>query len=287
MSDNVKEDIDKNEKILQLVNNASEFVGTTIASLALGMLSGDFFTTTAVGIGGKALEIGIRMLGNEISERMIGPREKIRAGAAFAFALVDIHQRTKNGEKVREDGFFDKDITGRSKNEEILENVILKCQREPEEKKIRYIPKVYVNTVFEQEISADLSHKIIKSAEQLTYQQLCILSMVGRRESTEEFPTTFQVDFSLELSKLLHDCFELVTNGYIQGGLSLTFSGQLPRYETLNPHTMHLENIGIAIFNLMNLHDIPDDDIEPIAKLLHWKKKIIPDSGEVSWNPAI
>ena len=287
MSDNVKKDIDKNEKILQLVNNASEFVGTTIASLALGMLSGDFFTTTAVGIGGKALEIGIRMLGNEISERMIGPREKIRAGAAFAFALVDIHQRTKNGEKVREDGFFDKDITGRSKNEEILENVILKCQREPEEKKIRYIPKVYVNTVFEQEISADLSHKIIKSAEQLTYQQLCILSMVGRRESTEEFPTTFQVDFSLELSKLLHDCFELVTNGYIQGGLSLTFSGQLPRYETLNPHTMHLENIGIAIFNLMNLHDIPDDDIEPIAKLLHWKKKIIPDSGEVSWNPAI
>ena len=166
--------------------------------------------------------------------------------------------------------FFDKDFSDRSKDEEILENVILKCQREPEEKKIRYISNVYVNTVFEQEISADLSHKIIKSAEQLTYQQLCILSMVGRKEKGQEFPTSFEAEFSLELSKLLHDCFELHTNGYIQGGLSLTFSGQLPRYETLTPHNMHLENIGVTIFKLMNLQDIPDSDIVPIAKLLDW-----------------
>ena len=109
--------------------------------------------------------------------------------------------------------------------------------------------------------------------------------MVGRRENTEEFLRDFQVDFSLESSKLLHDCFELVTNGYIQGGLTLTHSGRLPRYETLNPYTMHLENIGIATFNLMNLHDIPDDDIAPIAKLLDWERHILPENGKVSWNP--
>lgn len=287
MTENFEKDTEMNEGIIQLIDNSTEIAGSTISSLAVGLLTGDPITAVVTGMGGKALEIGFKMIGNEISRRMIGPREKVRAGAALAFALAGIHQRLENGEKPRQDGFFDKDFSGRSKNEEILENAILKCQREPEEKKTLYIAKVYENTVFEQEVSANLSHKIIKSAEQLTYQQLCILSMVGRRENTEEFRRDFQFDFSLELSKLLHDCFELVTNGYIQGGLSLTFSGQLPRYETLNPYTMHLENIGIATFNLMNLQDIPDDDIIPIAKLLHWKKSVSPESGEGSWNPEI
>ena len=149
----------------------------------------------------------------------------------------------------------------------------------------------YENTAFEQEISADLSHKIIKSAEQLTYQHFCILSMVGRRENDEDalrdFQPNPQLDPPLKLSKLLHDCFELVTNGYIQGGLTFTFNGRLPQYETLNPNSMLLENIGRALFSLMNLQDIPDDDIVPIAELLHWEKSTLPENGEVSWNPEI
>ena len=115
--------------------------------------------------------------------------------------------------------------------------------------------------------------------------------MVGRRKNEEEAPGGFQLnprlDHSLELSKLLHDCFELVTNGYIQGGLTLTFSGRLPQYETLNPKSLYLERIGIALFKLMDLQDIPDDDIIPIAKLLHWEKDVSSESGEVSWNPKI
>ncbi|MCY4553631.1 MAG: hypothetical protein OXC79_08150 [Candidatus Poribacteria bacterium] len=291
MTENFEKDTEMNEGILQLIDNSTEIAGSTISSLAVGLLTGDPIAAAVAGIGGKALEIGFKMIGNEISQRTIGQREKVRAGAAIAFALAGIRQRLENGEKPRQDGFFDKDISGRSKNEEILENAILKCQREPEEKKTRYIAKIYENSIFEQEISADLSHKIIKSAEQLTYQQLCILSMVGRRKNEEEAPGDFQLnprlDHSLELSKLLHDCFELVTNGYIQGGLTLTSSGRLPQYETLNPKSLYLERIGIVLFKLMDLQDIPDDDIIPIAKLLHWEKDVSSESGEVSWNPKI
>ena len=285
MTKNFENDSEKNEGILQLVNNSSEIAGSTIASLAAGLLSGDPIAATVFGIGGKALEIGFRMIGNEISERMIGPREKVRVGAAIAFAIAGIRQRLENGENLREDSFFYRNHTDRSNADEVLENVVLKVQREPEEKKIPYISSIYENTVFEQEVSADLGHKIIKSAEQLTYQHLCILSMVGRREETEEFPRTFQDDSSLELSKLKHDCFELVTNGYIQGGFSMNTVGRLPRYENINPNTMYIEKIGLATFTLMNLQNIPDEDIIPIAKLLRWEKKISPESEEVLWNP--
>ena len=206
-------------------------------------------------------------------------------------AAEGIRKRLESRESVRDDGFFDKNHIERSDADDILENMVLKVQREPEEKKIPYISKIYENTAFEQEISADLSHKIIKSSEQLTYQQLCILSMVGRRKNGKDMLSDFQLNpqpnFSLELSKLLHDCFELVTNGYIQGGLTLISSGRLPQYETLNPKSLYLENIGIALFKLMNLQNIHDDDIIPIAKLLRWEKSVSPESGEVSWNPKI
>ena len=245
----------------------------------------------------EALEPGLRIIYKalqniveDFAERMLSEAENRRVCDALILASQGIHKRMKdNNEIPRADGFFDKDFSGRSRDQEIIENVLLKCQREPEEKKIPYISNAYVNIVFESEVSADLGHKIIKSAEQLTYQQLCILSMVGRRENDEDILKDFQLnpqrDHPLELSKLLHDCFELVTNGYIQGGLTLTFSGRLPQYETLNPNSMLLENIGIAIFNLMSLQDITDEDIIPIAKLLGWEKKILPESGEASWNP--
>lgn len=257
MTENFKNDSEKNEGVLQLINNSSEIVGGAIVGLAAGLLSGDPAEATVFGVGGKALEIGFKMIGNEISERMSGPREKVRAGAAISFAIVGISKRLKNGESLRKDGFFDENHTKRSNCDEVLENVILKAQREPEEKKIPYISSIYENTAFEAEISANLSHKIIKSAEQLTYQQLCILSMVGKRENDEDaledFQPNPQLNHPLELSKLLHDCFELVTNGYIQGGLTLIFSGRLPQYETLNAKSLYLENIGIALFRLMNL----------------------------------
>lgn len=275
MSDNI------GLKLIKQVIEYGSIIGGPLASSALqGTIPEEVLE-----IGIPVLSNSLKNIGQECAERMLSPRENLRVGSALILAAKGIRKRLENNEFPREDGFFDRNHTERSSADEVLENVVLKVQREPEEKKIPYISRVYENSVFEQEVSADLGHKIIKSAEQLTYQQLCVLSMVGRRENTEEFLRDFQVDFSLELSKLLHDCFELVTNGYIQGGLSLTFSGQLPRYETLNPYTMHLENIGIATFNLMNLHDIPDDDIMPIAKLLDWERHILPENGKVSWNP--
>lgn len=273
-------------KLIKQVIEYGSIVGVPLASTALqGTVPEEVLQITV-----PMLSNSLKNIGQEFAERMLSPRENLRVGSALILAAEGIRKRLEN-ENPREDGFFDKNHTGRSDADEVLENIVLKIQREPEEKKIPYIAKIYENSVFEQEISADLSHKIIKSAEQLTYQHLCILSMVGRREKNEDalrdWQLNPQLDHPLELSKLLHDCFELVTNGYIQGGLTLTFGGRLPQYETLNPHTMDLENIGIVIFSYMNLFDIPDDDIAPIAKLLHWEKEILPETGKVSWNPEI
>ncbi len=270
-------------KLIKQVIEYGSIIGVPLASTTLQSI----IPEGVLEVGIPTLANSLKNIGQEFAERMLSPRENLRVGSALILASEGIRKRLENGENRREDGFFDESDTGRSDADEVLENMVLKIQREPEEKKTPYIAKIFENTVFEQEVSADLSHKIIKSAEQLTYQQLCILSMVGRRENNEAFPSASQSSFSLELSKLLHDCFELVTNGYIQGGLTLTFSGRLPQYETLNPNSLFLENIGVITFNLMNLQGIPDEDIIPIAKLLRWKKSVSLESREVSWNPEI
>ena len=43
------------------------------------------------------------------------------------------------GSTLRDDGFFDKPKRGRSQSEQIAENVLMKAQREPEDKKQHYL----------------------------------------------------------------------------------------------------------------------------------------------------
>ena len=90
----------------------------------------------------------VKTIGQEILERQLGPREKVPVGAAFAIAAAEIRQRIENGESVRTDGFFDEKQTGRSDAEEVGENVLLKVQREPEEKKIQYMGYLLANIAF-------------------------------------------------------------------------------------------------------------------------------------------
>jgi hypothetical protein len=89
----------------------------------------------ALGAGGTAAAMVLKHIGQEASERLLDHREQIRVGGVLAIAAGEIGQRIEGGERVRLDGFFEKKQTGRPDAEEVAESVLLKSQREPEEKK--------------------------------------------------------------------------------------------------------------------------------------------------------
>ena len=93
----------------------------------------------------------------------------------LAIAAWEIHQHSEKD--LRDDGFFDKKPSGRSDAEEIAEAIMLKCQREPQEKKIPYIGYLFAGIARDSNISADMGHQLIKAAEELAYRQLCILKL--------------------------------------------------------------------------------------------------------------
>lgn len=138
MSDNADDEIDKNIGIRRLINSGAEIAGGAIGG-ALGFLAGGPAGAALLGAGGAAVATALKHIGQEASERLLGPREAVRVGGVLALAAGEIRQRLEAGEKTRADGFFDQKQDGRPDAEEIAESILLKSQREPEEKKIPYM----------------------------------------------------------------------------------------------------------------------------------------------------
>ncbi len=264
MSEKSEQDVEKNKGIRQLINYGTEIAGGAVGGV-LGFLVGGPVGAVVGGAGGPMVAITLRSIGQEILERQLGPREKVRVGAAFAIATADIRQRIENGESIRTDGFFDEKQTGRSDAEEVAESVLLKVQREPEEKKIQYMGYLLSSIAFDPQISVHMAHQLTKAAEQLTYRQLCILRLpvvkddFGLRDEDYREQETFTKD----LYQVLYECLDLYHRGYINFGGEVVFSPT-----DVKPISMTVQGMGEDLFNLMKLRLIPDEDIAPIAAQL-------------------
>ena len=261
----------KKDPIRQLIDHGAEIAGGA-AGAGLGLFIGGPVGAIIGGAGGPIAALTLRRIGQEISERHLGTREKVRIGAVFAIAAAEIRQRLESGESLREDGFFDEKQTGRSDAEEVTESVLLKAQREPEEKKIEYMGYLLSSIAFDSEISVHLAHQLVKAAEQLTYRQLCILKLCAVKDSFGLRNNHYreQAFFGDDLYEVLCECADLHNKEYIHSGLdTLTFArNALSRLRSIIPSDMAFQRIGDYLYNLMKLSQIPDEDIAPIAEQL-------------------
>ena len=199
------------------------------------------------------------------NERQLSPREDYRVGKVLAIAALEIHQRLEKGESLRDNGFFDEKPNGRSDAEEVAEAIMLKCQREPQEKKIPYMGYLKASIAFNPDISTDMGYQIIKEADQLTYRQLCILKLcvVKGRFGLRNENYRDHGKFSKELYSVLYECMDLCQKEYI-----ILREGHTLGLTDIVPQSMTVQGIGGDLFNLMKLSSIPDDDLIPIAKVL-------------------
>ena len=275
MSEKSGGETERNDGVQQLINYGTEILGSgagAAASAALGLLIGGPGGAVIGGIVGKGFEIGLSKVGQEISERHLGTREKIRVGAALTIAAQEIRQRLESGETLREDGFFDEKQSGRSDAEEVAEHVLLKAQREPEEKKIQYMGYLLASISFDSQISVHMAHQLTKAAEQLTYRQLCILKLCAVKDNFELRDNNYREreSFENDLYDVLYECSDLYNKEYIHFGLdTITFEPNvLSKLRSVKPSGMAFQRIGDYLYNLMKLCLIPDEDIAPIAAQL-------------------
>ena len=268
MSEKSETNTEGKDGVQRLLDRGAEMLGSgahAVTSRVLALLVGGPEGLAIGGVVGKGVEIVLNRVGGEISTRQLAPREETRVGAAFAYAAAEIKRRLEEGDVLRNDGFFDEKQVERSRADEVLESVLLKAQREPEEKKIPYMGYLFSSIVFNPEIDLPYAHQLIKLAEQLTYRQLCILKLSDDKDKYELRSGDFhkQGVLTRDLYPVLSECVDLANKEYIflGGETALGLGNAVPAQLTL-------QGIGADLHDLMRLCLIPDADIAPIAEQL-------------------
>jgi hypothetical protein len=154
-----EEDVDG---IKNLVEEGSKITGPAIGA-GIGFLLGGPIGAAIGGGSGYLLQKGMIEIGNDIADRGLSKREKMRIGGVAMYAADKIKKRMDNGEMLRDDGFFERPQVGhaacieipiieRPPDEEVIEGVLLAVQREHEEKKLFFIGNLLGNIFFDSNI---------------------------------------------------------------------------------------------------------------------------------------
>jgi hypothetical protein len=249
-------------RALQLIEGGAELAGASIGA-AVGLIGGPPGALAGASAGVVATR-AFRRLGSEIQQRWLGPRQRVRVGAAYAFAVADIAERLEAGDPLRPDGFFESDGTARSTADEVLEGVLLAAADANEEAKVSFLGHLLASLAFDESISRAHANHLIAVARVLSYRQLAIMAVIWQGDAAP------LVQEAAELRRNLHfgdedglQVDELERRGilgrgapggtYKRGGATFVDASGVPVSElTLTGH-------GAQLYTLMRLSEIPPD----------------------------
>ena len=223
-----------------------------LAGAAAGFTT-EFLQTVPSGAGGP-IAAGVTIVLKELTARHLLPRERARINAATDVATYRISARLLAGHIRRSDSFFGNLESGESPSQELLEGVLLKARDSFEEKKIRHMGLFYANLVFSDYVSPQSAHFLLRALEQLTYRQLCLIALIGAKESLDVEALRRPEHSDPEMESLKREemdihSSDLGTKGLVVGA---------------GPWIDQLSVLGQAMYDLAGLEEIPNTDKAPL-----------------------
>ena len=109
------------------------------------------------------------------------PRERVRAGAALAFAVEYAATLSRADRSVRSDAWFTPRPGNRSIAEEVTESVVAAARRSTDERRVRHLGYLVAEAAVSPDLDADLVARALRLAGSLSWRQLALLAGVGRR----------------------------------------------------------------------------------------------------------
>lgn len=188
----------------------------------------------------------------------------MRVGAAISFASAKIQEKLDNGEQPRQDEFFTDEHDNRATAKEVFEGVVLAAQREAEEKKVRLYGNLLANLAFAQDVDRSQANFLIKLGEDLSYRQICLLSLFAKNtlllggnnrlglRTSDYRGDTSTMSSGLDLIVLLQEVYDLYQRGIVNNGGSAMISGA-----DANPSQMSPVGAAANLYNLMELGESP------------------------------
>ena len=230
----IEEDVHK-EKIAETLLKTGITIGTATITGPAAAILGDSLTTIIMNV----LRRNASLFHNEKQKSC---RNKlIEAMVEKAGHYENTYQSSSTTEKEAE---------------EIFEELYLRCEKESEEQKIKYMGNLAMN--FHQnseDYSVPFVHQFIKDLEEFTYNQLCFLSVIHRHGiPTDPLMLPYRRPIYVEGNNdLQHNLYWLKQKGYINDQDRTT-------------------SIGKEFINLTHLYEIPFEDCNPIAEKIGLKR---------------
>ncbi len=279
-----KGNISEWQEIKYWIELSPEIVGSSVGSV-IGFVVGG----VAGAFSGGALIPIITSILKDFGSRQLSHKEKVKIGGFVVFALEKIKQNLEQGIPLRQDSFFQAQITERAAAEEIFEGVIIASQQEHEEKKLRFYGRLFANIAFAKEISKEQANHILRLGQEISYRQMCLLNLVQNKEyfqlrKDDYIPKDGSGEYLRDENKKIHPPKMSSEEIYLLSEINnlrikriLSFEEQLilgkniGSLEYIKPDTLELEPIGKELYKLMDLHEIPEEDVNKIAQLLSEK----------------
>jgi hypothetical protein len=222
----------------------------------------------AVGAGAPIVIRGLTWAAAEFRQRVLGQREAYRVAMVARLAKAKYEKNIAEGKELRDDDFFLKDeATGRTSADEIIEGTLLAAQREHEERKLPYYANLLANLPFEPAIDRYTANLLLRTAQELSYRQLCLLALVAKKDQ-HILPNKSRPADGIswgawsvkeELDDLGYGKREMVMAAHHGPGLPTNIGV---------PADLALRTAGTALYELMGLAEIPDSELYKLSALL-------------------
>ena len=192
------------------------------------------------------------------------------------------HQSTDPGDAWRNDWFAENQVSNRRTAFRLLEKTIKEIINDAEEKKSKYIAKFWVNICLTSNADIDEStaFSYLETIESLSWRQLCMIRLVIlcedkevnmisiEEEEIEQMPQDEQTSFY----SISRDFEKLANNKVFQAVAPHRFAETQPPLLLLRPNSAQATYYTHRLHSLMNLHEIPDGDIEKTFSLWNVKR---------------
>jgi hypothetical protein len=265
---------DQNDQELagQLAASGAELAGAALGA-TIGIVTGGPLGAVAGAPAGIVAAYVLNRVGAEMQKRVLGPRQRVRIGAAFAFARAEISARILAGETPRDDGFFtSRPGRWQSPASELLEGVLIAAADAYEERKVRHLGSFYASLAFDATVPPADAHHLLHLAERLSFRQLCCIEFFANPRppdalieltSSEETPFVRGDAVSAELD----DLAQALVIGLDNAGAILRPVGAYGTYGSsdfrqLGLARVRVSQMGEAMRRLMRLSEISAADID-------------------------
>jgi hypothetical protein len=214
---------------------------------------------------GGVVAVVLSQVIQEFSHRLLGTGEKRRIDDVVSFACRKIESNIVAGKQIRQDDFFTNQPDGRSSAEEIAEGVLIVSQREYEERKTPFYGNLFGNLAFTSLYDRAYSNQLLKIAEEISYRQLCLISIVRNNKHLRLQHSSLRKhhrSVSQQRLAALQELMGLHLRGLITDSSNTAWLGVWDATVDAS-----LVELGTALYDLMELSSLRIVDVQDTAAL--------------------